>query len=300
MTPGQAGARAMGMFDLQGHRGARALFPENTLEGLRAAIALGLGTIEIDVGVTRDGAVVVHHDPALNPDTTRDRAGAWLPARGPLLRELTLAQLAHYDVGRIRPGTAYAERFPQQAARDGARIPMLDQVLTLDDAIRWNIELKSIPTHPGWTVPAEEMVERVLHVAGAAGALDRITIQSFDWRAPRHARRIRPGIARGWLTDARTVADAPLWLGWEVADMDAVPGAVAKEGGGTWTPEHEDLTEDQLAEAHGLGLLVVPWTVNARADMLRLIGWGVDGLITDWPDRALAALADRPTGAGRP
>jgi len=288
------------MFDLQGHRGARALFPENTLEGLRAAIALGLGTMEIDVGVTRDGAVVVHHDPALNPDTTRDRAGAWLPARGPLLRELTLAQLADYDVGRIRPGTEYAERFPQQAARDGTRIPTLDQVLALDDATRWNIELKSTPTHPGWTVPAEEMVERVLHVAGSAAALDRITIQSFDWRAPRHARRIRPSIARGWLTDARTVADAVLWLGRDIADMDAVPGAVAKEGGGTWTPEHEDLTEDQLAEAHGLGLLVVPWTVNARADMLRLIGWGVDGLITDWPDRALAALADRPAETGRP
>ena len=170
------------MFDLQGHRGARALFPENTLEGLRAAIALGLRTLEIDVGVTRDGAVVVHHDPALNPDTTRDGGGAWLPARGPLLREVTLAQLAEYDVGRIRPGTDYAERFPQQAAREGARIPTLDQVLALDDATQWNIELKSIPAHPGWTVPAEEMVERILHVASAAAALSRITIQSFGGR----------------------------------------------------------------------------------------------------------------------
>lgn len=296
----QAGVKALGMFDLQGHRGARALFPENTLEGLQAAIALGVRTIEIDVGVTRDGAVVVHHDPALNPDTTRDRSGTWLPARGPLLRELTLAQLADYDVGRIRPGTDYAERFPQQAARDGARIPMLDQVLALDGATRWNIELKSMPAHPEWTVPAEEMVERVLHIAGAAGALDRITVQSFDWRAPRHARRIRPSVARGWLTAAPTVADAALWLGRPVADMDAVPDAIAKEGGGTWTPEHTDLTEDRLAGAHGLGLLVVPWTVNARADMLRLIGWGVDGLITDWPDRAFAAFADRPAGTGRP
>lgn len=288
------------MFDLQGHRGARALFPENTLEGLRPAVALGLRTFEIDVGVTRDGAVVVHHDPALNPDTTRDRSGAWLPACGPLLRDLTLAQLAEYDVGRIRPGTEYAERFPQQAARDGARIPTLDQVLALDDATRWNIELKSMPANPGWTVDAEEMVERVLHIAGAAGALERITVQSFDWRAPRHARRIRPGVARGWLTCAATMADAPLWLGRHMAGMDGVPDAIAKEGGGTWTPEHTDLTKDLLTEAHGLDLLVVPWTVNAREDMVRLIGWGVDGLITDWPDRALVALADRPATAGRP
>lgn len=288
------------MFSLQGHRGARALFPENTLGGFRAAIALGIRTIEIDVGVTRDGAVVVHHDPALNPNLTRDRSGAWLPDRGPLLRELTLAQLAEYDVGRICPGTDYAERFPGQAAQDGARIPTLDEALALDNTTAWNIELKSLPIHPDWTLAAEEMAERVLHVAGAAGALDRITVQSFDWRAPRHVRRIRPSIARGWLTSAQTVADAALWLGRHITDMDDVPDAIAKEGGGTWTPEHIDLTEAMLGRAHELGLLVVPWTVNSRADMLRLIDWGVDGLITDWPDRALTALAERPAEPGRP
>ncbi len=288
------------MFSLQGHRGARALFPENTIGGLQAAIAMGVRTVEIDVGVTRDGAVVVHHDPALNPDITRDRSGAWLPDRGPLLRELTLAQLAEYDVGRIRPGADYAERFPGQAAQDGARIPTLDQVLALDNTTAWNIELKSLPTHPDWTVAAEEMAERVLHVAGAAGALDRITVQSFDWRAPRHIRRIRPSVARGWLTTAQTVADSALWLGRHIADMDDVPDAIAKEGGGTWAPEHTDLTEDLLSRAHGLSLTVIPWTVNNRADMLRLIDWGADGLITDWPDRALTALAERPAEAGRP
>jgi len=287
------------MFSLQGHRGARALFPENTLGGLQATIAMGIRTIEIDVGVTRDGAVVVHHDPALNPDTTRDRSGTWLQAPGPLLRDLTLTQLAEYDVGRIRLGTDYARLFPQQAAQDGARIPTLDEVLTLDTGTAWNIELKLLPSHPQRTVAAEEMVERVLHVAGAAGALDRITIQSFDWRAPRHVRRIRPNVARGWLTTARTVADAALWTGRHIPDMDGVPDAIAKEGGGTWTPEHDSLTEARLDEARRLGLRVIPWTVNDQADMVRLIDWGVDGLITDWPDRALAALAERPATAGR-
>ncbi len=287
------------MFSLQGHRGARALFPENTLAGLQGAIAMGVRTIEIDVGVTRDGAVVVHHDPALNPDITRDRSGAWLPAVGPLLRDLTLTQLAEYDVGRIRPGTDYAERFPRQAAQDGARIPTLGQVLALDSITAWNIELKSMPTHPDWTVPAEEMTERVLHVASAAGALERITMQSFDWRVPRHVRRIRPSVARGWLTSAQTVADAPLWLGRHVTDMNDVPNAIAKEGGGTWTPEHVDLTEALVSQAHSLDLLVIPWTVNSRDDMLTLMDWGVDGLITDWPDRAMTALAERPAKAGR-
>jgi len=288
------------MFTLQGHRGARALFPENTLEGFQATIAMGIATIELDVGVTRDGAVVVHHDPALNPDIARDRSGAWLGAPGPLLRELTLAQLAEYDVGRIRPGSPDARRFPQQAGQDGLRIPTLDAVLALDDKTAWNIELKSTPAHPNTTVPAEEMAERVLHVAGPAGALERITIQSFDWQGPRHVRRIRPNVARGWLTAAHTLADAPSWLGRHVAGIEDVPAAIIAEGGGTWTPQHATLTPELLGVAQAIGLRVIPWTVNEASDMRRLIGWGVDGLITDWPDRGLIALADRPAETGRP
>ncbi len=283
-------------FDLQGHRGARGLFPENTLDGFRAAARLGVRTMELDVGATRDGAVVVHHDPALNPNTTRDGAGRWLDGAGPLLRDLTLAQLREYDVGRLRPGTAYAETYPGQTQQDGARVPTLDEVLALDSSLCWNIELKVVPAHPGWTIPAEEMVERILHIVGAAAAGPRVTLQSFDWRAPRHLRRIGPGIAAGWLTDAGTVADAPLWLGRHVAGMADVPEAVAAEGGGTWAPHHADLTGSLLDRGHDLGLRVIPWTVNAVADMQRLMEWGVDGLITDWPDRALA-LMGRPGAA---
>lgn len=277
-------------FDLQGHRGARGLFPENTLDGFRAAARLGVRTMELDVGTTRDGAVVVHHDPALNPNTTRDGAGRWLDGTGPLLRDLTFAQLREYDVGRLRPGTDYAETYPGQAPQDGARVPTLDEVLALDATLHWNIELKLTPGHPDWTIPAEEMVERVLHIVGAAAAGQRVALQSFDWRAPRHLRRIRPGIAAGWLTGARTVADAPLWLGRHVTDMAYVPEAVAAEGGGTWAPHHPDLTDDLLDRAHDLGLRVIPWTVNAAEDIQRFMDWGVDGLITDWPDRALALM----------
>ncbi len=285
------------MFSLQGHRGARALFPENTISGFQATIAMGIRTIELDVGVTRDGAVVVHHDPALNPHTTRDRSGTWLRVPGPLLRELTLADLQEFDVGRLRPGSAVARRFPQQVPQDGAHIPTLDQVLTLGSDTAWNIEIKVMPTHPEWTVPAEEMVERVLHVAGAAGVLDRITIQSFDWRVPRHARRIRPSVARGWLTMA-PMLKCVLWTGRSTASADDAPDAIAAEGGGTWTPMYKNLTKARLSRAHSLGLLVIPWTVNDMDDMRRLIGWGVDGLITDWPDRGLAAVAERPAEAG--
>lgn len=273
-------------FDLQGHRGARGLFPENTIEGFRAALALGLRGFELDVGVTRDGAVVLYHDPRLNPDITRGPDGAWLDAPGPLLRDLTRADLLAFDVGRIRPGSAYAALYPDQRPHDGARIPCLADLLALPGAPRLLIELKLFPDHPDWTVSPEEMVERVLREVDAADALDRVAVQSFDWRAPRHARRIRPRVATGWLTRAETVAAPALWWGVDArpGDFDAVPDRVAAEGGGVWTPSHAELTPSCLARAHALGLRVVPWTVNEPARMAALAAWGVDGIITDRPD----------------
>lgn len=273
-------------FDLQGHRGARGLFPENTLEGFRAAFALGLHSFELDAGVTRDGVVVLHHDPRLNPDITRGPDGAWLGVPGPLLRDLAWTEVRAYDVGRVRPGTAYAAAYPDQRPHDGARIPRLADLLALPGAPRLLIELKLFPDHPDWTVPPEEMTERVLYDVAAAGALDRVAVQSFDWRAPRHARRTRPGVATGWLTRAETVAAPALWWGVDAGscDLDGVADRVAAEGGGTWTPFHADLTRPRLARAHALGLRVVPWTVNDPARMAELAAWGVDGLITDRPD----------------
>ena len=104
---------------LIGHRGARGLFPENTMDGFRRALALGVDGIEIDVAITADGVPVVSHDPALNPDITRLN-GEWLPARGPLIRDLRADELAAYDVGRIRPGSRYAALYLDQEPSDGA------------------------------------------------------------------------------------------------------------------------------------------------------------------------------------
>src|SRR5260370_15003049 len=119
------------MFDLQGHRGARGLWPENTLAGFARAIELGVSAVELDCGVTRDGVVVVSHDAELNPDCTRDARGHFLATAGPPIFALTYAQLQSYDVGRLRPGSAYAAQFPQQQPGDGERIPRRADVLTL-------------------------------------------------------------------------------------------------------------------------------------------------------------------------
>jgi glycerophosphoryl diester phosphodiesterase len=108
-------------FDLQGHRGARGLAPENTLQAFAAALAVGVTTLELDTGVTKDGVVVIHHDRRLNPDIARGPDGRWVEAPAPLLHELNFAELRGYDVGRLRPGSKTAEQFPEQEPADGAR-----------------------------------------------------------------------------------------------------------------------------------------------------------------------------------
>ncbi len=114
-------------------------------------------------------------------------------------------------------------------------------------------------------------------------------MESFDWRGPRHLRTIRPDVQCAWLTRAETVRNAGVWWGGPHPDDfgGSVPRAVAAEGGGTWAPDHADLTEARVSEAHALGLRVIPWTVNRPARMRELLRWGVDGLVTDRPDLAL-------------
>jgi glycerophosphoryl diester phosphodiesterase len=277
---------------VQGHRGARGLFPENTLEGFQAAWALGIRAFELDVGMTADDVVVVSHDPALNPDITRGPDGAWLRGRGPLLRSLTMAGLAEYDVGRVRPWTAYAARFRVQRPIDGARVPALAAVLAALPEAWFTIELKTDPCRPDWTVPAEVLADATMAVVDAAGAAGRVMLESFDWRGPRHVRRQRPEVPLAWLTRAETVRDARLWWGGASPEDfgGSVPKAVAAEGGQVWAPEHPGLTEVEVAEARAVGLGVLPWTVNRAADMRWLIGWGVDGVITDRPDVAFRAI----------
>ena len=114
--PAGAGARSAGP------SGGRGLAPENTLPAFATALSLGVTTLELDTGITKDGVVVIAHDPALNPDITRDRNGAWLERRGPAIHALTLAELQQYDVGRLTPGTEYAKRYLQQKPADGTRI----------------------------------------------------------------------------------------------------------------------------------------------------------------------------------
>jgi glycerophosphoryl diester phosphodiesterase len=278
-----------------GHRGARGLFPENTIEGFRRCLDLGVRSFELDVGMTADGVVVVSHDPALNPAITRDAAGQWLSGPGPLIHDLTFDALRSYDVGRIRPVSEYRMRHRMQKGQDGARIPTLRDVLLLSADATFIVELKTDPRYPGTTAEPAALAEAVLMVVDAAAPAARVILESFDWRGPRHIRRVRPDLKLAWLTRAETVRDAALWWdGITPAEFGgSVTAAVAAQGGQIWAPEFETVTRASVVDAHDRGLRVIPWTVNRRAAMRRLIGWNVDGLITDRPDIALAVTGNR-------
>ena len=182
-------------FDLQGHRGARGLAPENTIEAFSTALSIGVTTLELDIGMTRDGVLVVHHDEWLNPDITRRPDGTFLSRRGPAIYSITLEEVKRYDVGRIKSGTAYAARFPEQRPRDGARIPTLGEVFDLvrrtgAQHIRFNIETKLRPTSGPGAPDAELFARSVAAAVREAGLIERVSIQSFDWRTLVVLRRV--------------------------------------------------------------------------------------------------------------
>jgi glycerophosphoryl diester phosphodiesterase len=288
--------------EIQGHRGARGLFPENTLPSFARAMAIGVSTLEMDVGLTKDGVLVVHHDLRLSPNTTRDARGQWLSQDAPTLRSLNFSQLARYDVGRIRPGTAYARRFPDQEGMDGLRIPKLRDVIEAAEAqshqtIGYNIETKLNPLAPEDAATPKEMVDALLTVLRETGIGARTTIQSFDFRSLARVQEEAPEIQTACLTDEETLmrghrGASPFTNGLDIDALKTVPKLVEAAGCRLWSPNHENLQAEAVAQAHDLGLRVVPWTVNSEARMRELIDSGVDGLISDYPDRARRVLEE--------
>jgi len=252
--------------------------------------------------MTADGVLLVSHDPALNPDLTRDAQGRWLAGTGPLIRALPLAQLLAYDVGRLRPDSPTARNFPQQQAVDGQRLPTLaqvfDHVAALGaDAVRFNIEIKHRPDQPAQYASIDELVDALVAEIARAGVAPRALIQSFNWQVLQRSRQVAPHIPTAYLSIQRPTfnnIDGPGWTaGYSLAAQGSVPKMVHAAGGQVWSPFFRDLTAAQVQQAQALGLKVVPWTVNEPADLLRVIDLKVDGLITDYPDRAREAMRQR-------
>ena len=297
--------------DLQGHRGTRGLAPENTLAAFKTALAIGVTTLETDLALTRDDVLVLSHEPRLYAALTRGSDGRWLSEDGATIFSLKADELAQYDIGRLNPAHNYAAQWTEQRSSDGERIPTLQQLFELArDArspggrpVRFNIETKITPTSGDTTPDAERYARAVVDAVRAAKVSERVTVQSFDWRTLREVRKLAPELSTACLTidssSMNTVlADAsgasPWHAGLKAADYGgSLPRMAQAAGCGTWAPFWRNVTADNIAEAHALKLKIIPWTVNDPTEIERLAALGVDGIITDYPDRARRALVAR-------
>jgi glycerophosphoryl diester phosphodiesterase len=252
------------------HRGGAQLMPENTLAAFADALARGCDGAELDVQLSRDGMVVVHHDFRLKADVAR-RDGIWLADPGPRIKDLSLAELRRYDVGTARPGSDYAQSHPLLKAMD-APVPALEEVTAL--AARAGrrftllVELKCDGSND--SAAPEALADAAYDVIAADGLLDGVVFVGFDWRALARIKQRAP-TAQCWFTTDRLSGDAR-----------PIIDTIARSGGQGWFPHFQDATPDAIAHARTRGLKVGAWTVNAPADMRRLMD--LDALCTDRPD----------------
>ena len=297
-----------GSIDSQAHRGGRGLLPENTLPAFAHALKIGVTTLELDTAITRDGVVVIGHDPVLNPDFTRGPDGKWLTQKGPSIYSLTFAELQQYDIGRINPDSKYARQFPSQRAIDGLRFATLAELFSQvnaggDTQVRINIETKITPFQRDETVGPEEFVNALLRVIDAHGMRSRVSLQSFDWRTLKIAQQKVPPIPTVYLSAQQKFFDnigtgtreGSAWTaGLNAREFgDSVAHMVKASGGAAWSPYFRDIDQAKVREAQALGLQVIVWTVNEAADIERMLNWKVDGIISDYPDRVRTILAAR-------
>jgi len=294
--------------EIQGHRGARGLKPENTFPAFEAALDLLVPTLELDLHLTADGHLVVLHDPGINrlkcglSPVATDAPDPDSRIRDPMplrIAGLSLDQVRQYRCDR----NPDPEEFPDQnndptaLAGDDYGIVELEQLFEFVDEystysdktegqranaaqVRFNIETKRDPRDPTAIDDGFDGVNpgtfelALLEEISAAGLADRVTIQSFDHRSLWSIRSVDPAMTLVALTSGR------------IPDFDDL---VAR-GATIWSPNMANVTQGAVEAAHSAGLDVVVWTVNETTDMLRLIAIGVDGLITDRPDIAMSLV----------
>lgn len=259
---------------VHGHRGARAIYPENSLPAFEYAIAQGVDALELDLAVTKDNILVVSHDPEMNPKIC---AG---PADSPhVIREMTLAQLRRWDCGAKQNPA-----FPQQKTVPGTRVPTFEEVLALapKGKFDFNVETKIFADKPQLTPPPAEFVKLILDIVRKHKLESRFILQSFDWRTLAEMRKLAPAI--------RLSALYPGDMSAAVLKMDYVAAAKAA-GAGIVSPHFRFVTKERVDQAHAAGLQVVPWTANDPQIWDALIAAGVDAIISDDPAALIAYLA---------
>ncbi|BDH56980.1 glycerophosphodiester phosphodiesterase [Tsukamurella sp. PLM1] len=289
-------------FDLQSHRGGRGEHTEESLYGFARSIELGVTTLELDVVLTRDEVPLVWHDPTVQADKCVDTTPATpgdkqFPYVGKVIHDLTYAQVQTLVCSKK------LEEFPSAKVVAGNRIATLPQLFDLvaqyrGNALEFNIETKIEAEERAKSAEPAAFVRQILGAARTAGVLDRIAVQSFDWRSLPLVRAQAPSVPLVALYDATTWKKGSAWLGpvrYEKFDGDVVK-AVKAAGFEILSPDYELSDAKTVTAAHAAGLKVIPWTVNDAADMRAQLALGVDGIITDYPTRLRGVLAD----AGRP
>lgn len=275
-------ARPPSKIQVQAHRGGRALRPENTLPAFQHALELGVDVLELDLGVSRDGVLVVSHDPLVNPALCRDAGGATVPPNLALF-SLPYAQIRSYDCGSVRNPD-----FPKQVVVPSAYMPTLEEVLDLGlrpgfSHLGFNIETKIKPETPHLAPAPEEFARLVVRAVRQRGLEKRAVLQSFDYRTLRAARQLAPEIVTSALVNANKFASAG-------ADFVALARQAQAQ---IISPEKKLVTAIRVRAAHAAGLRVIPWTANEHSDWERLVAAGVDGIITDDPKGLIEYLKAR-------
>ncbi|MBW2623017.1 MAG: hypothetical protein JRD68_08950 [Deltaproteobacteria bacterium] len=305
------------------HRGGSGLWPENTIEAFQNSIDLGADGIELDVHLSKDGVLVVHHDEALKPAIARDSSGKWVEKPTPRVKDLTFDALQAYDVGRLQPGTKYDEHYPDQTAIDGALIPSLDDVINLIKSrarpdFRLYLELKTAPLEPETGADPVELAKAAVNCIQAHSFESQVTYISFEWITLRTIKELQPE------SECRFTTFPFMWIdpGHPLTEQDR-PGATSTQlralsiAGSTWTAGIDwreqpganfaektinsikaaggegwfafflDVTEETMALAKELDLKVSAWTVDLQEDMKKMADLGVEAILTDRPDRLI-------------
>lgn len=283
-------------FDLQSHRGGRGETTEESLRAFAKSLELGVGTLELDIVLTKDRQPLVWHDPRIDETKCTDTAPAFpgdpqYPYVGKLVHDLTLEQVRTLDCGKLLSG------FPDAEVVRNNKIAVLPEVFALADAygadVRYNIETKIEADKPETSATPQEFVDVILSAVRAAGKIDKVDIQSFDWRTLPLVQRAEPSIPRVALWDDTTWVPGSPWLAGVDPALAPDPIAGALSVAATvLSPDYQLVDRAFVDRAHALGLTVIPWTVNEPDAMRALIEAGVDGIITDYPTRLRGVLAE--------
>ncbi len=309
------------------HRGGAGLWPENTMAAFTRALEAGADGIELDVHLTRDGKLAVHHDESLKPAIARGEDGEWLTRPTPLIKSLTAADLARYDIGRLRPDARYAARYPDQVPVDGEHIPLLTEVYALvrekaKPGFRLYVELKTALLDLSQSADPDALAEAAVALTHDYGLGETVTFISFDWRALARAKDIAPECRNAfttlpfWQLDPAdpsasgdkpgstddlirkaSAAGAPWAAGFDwraqqgATFAERMLRAIASGPADGWFSWHGDVTSATTALTKELGLAVSCWTVDEEAEMARLAALDVEAIVTDRPDRLAHVLA---------